>query len=258
MERVAFLLETTGERIGCLLNPENLVVSRTAGVRPRRSAGGTLTGAGMADDPLLYTGGGRTELELKLLFDVGLAGSSIVVADVRELTAPLWRLAENDAGQEVHGRPPLVRFVWGKSWNVPGVVAAVAERLEQFTPEGVPTRSWLRMKFLRAAEPSGATAPRPPQPAETALELAAAVEPAPAAPGPAAPPTEQSPEGQARVHQVAAGERLDQIAQRYYGYYGHPALWRWLAVYNGIADPLHIAPGFLLQIPPLSILEGRR
>ena len=60
MERVAFLIEDTNERLSCLLNPENLVVRRIAGVQPRRSAAGQLTGVGLADDPLLYTGGGRT------------------------------------------------------------------------------------------------------------------------------------------------------------------------------------------------------
>jgi hypothetical protein len=38
MERVAFLLERSGERISCLLNPENLEARRTAGVRTRRPA----------------------------------------------------------------------------------------------------------------------------------------------------------------------------------------------------------------------------
>ncbi len=77
MERVAFLIEDTGERIGCLLNPESLVVRRQAGVRARRSAGGLVTGADLADDQLLYSGGGNTELTMNLLFDVSLAGSSI-------------------------------------------------------------------------------------------------------------------------------------------------------------------------------------
>ena len=38
MERVAFLIDATGERIDCLLNPETFEVSRLAGVRPRSSA----------------------------------------------------------------------------------------------------------------------------------------------------------------------------------------------------------------------------
>ena len=50
MERVAFLLERTGERIACLLNPESLVLRRRAGLRSRQSAGGLVTGAELADD----------------------------------------------------------------------------------------------------------------------------------------------------------------------------------------------------------------
>ncbi len=111
MERVAFLIEETGERIACMLNPEDMVVRRLAGVRPRRSSGGALTGAGLADDPLLFTGGGMTELHLNLLFDVSLAGSSARVKDVRDLTYPLWQLAENAADEQNYGRPPLVRFI---------------------------------------------------------------------------------------------------------------------------------------------------
>jgi len=152
MERVAFLIEETNQRLGCLLNPENLTVRRAAGVRPRRAATGQLTGAALDDDPLLYTGGGRTVLELNLLFDVALAGSSITKEDVRELTEPLWNLSENTSRRDGYGRPPLVRFIWGKSWNMPGIIVSVAERLERFTRAGVPQRSWLRMRMYRLSE----------------------------------------------------------------------------------------------------------
>ena len=73
MERVAFLIEETDQVLHCMLNPETLLMQRTAGIRSRRSASGPLTGASLADDPLLYTGGGRTVLELELLFDLGLS-----------------------------------------------------------------------------------------------------------------------------------------------------------------------------------------
>src|SRR5829696_4992534 len=110
MERVAFLIEESGERLGALLNPETLEVRRPAGVPSRRTAAGQLTGAGLADDPLLYTGGGRTELGMDLLFDTSLVGSSVQTEDVRALTHPLWMLAENIAGEERFGRPPVIRF----------------------------------------------------------------------------------------------------------------------------------------------------
>jgi hypothetical protein len=242
MERVAFLVEATGQRLGCLLNPESLLMRRTAGVRPRRAAVGLLTGQGLADDPLLYTGGGTTELELDLLFDVALAGSSIVTDDVRELTRPLWELAENQAGDDGYGRPRLARFVWGKAWNMPGVVAAVAERLEQFTPAGAPRRSWLRLRLLRVSEPA------PPPPAARPLPQALALPPEAL---PVAPDA-------VRVHDIigsgvtegegGATERLDQIAARYCG---QPWYWRLLAAFNNIDDPLRLAAGQQLRIPPV-------
>jgi nucleoid-associated protein YgaU len=72
-------------------------------------------------------------------------------------------------------------------------------------------------------------------------------------PAPPTPP-QASPGGEMRIHEVTAGERLDEIVQRYYGDDGHPALWRFLAAYNGIDDPLHIPPGSLLHIPPPSLM----
>jgi hypothetical protein len=55
MDKVAFLIDETGESIDCLLNPETVEVTRLAGVRPRGTASGQLTGAGLADDPLQFT-----------------------------------------------------------------------------------------------------------------------------------------------------------------------------------------------------------
>lgn len=149
MERVAFLIEDTDERVRCLLNPESLVVRRVAGVRLRRSIMGQATGRQSTDDPLLFTGGGLTEMKLDLLFDVSLAGSSIRSNDVRALTGPLWRLAENADSRTGYAKLPIARLIWGKAWNIPGIVASVAERLEHFSPEGAPRRSWLSMRFLR-------------------------------------------------------------------------------------------------------------
>lgn len=240
MERVAFLVEATNERLGCLLNPASLVMQRSAGVQPRRSVGGLSTGTGLRDTPLLYTGGGTTMLELHLLFDVTLAGSSIQTNDVRDLTAPLWNLAENTQSASGSHRPPLVRFVWGKSWNIPGIVAAVAERLEAFAEDGVPQRSWLSMRLWRVDE------------ARQAMEPSASAQPLPApadldiAPG-------SVPAEHVQSHVVSAGERLDTIAANAYADQTSsqgPAYWRMLASFNDLADPLNVPAGSILQIPP--------
>ena len=246
MERVAFLIEETNERISCLLNPETLVLRRHAGVRPRRSVSGGLTGVGLADDPLLFTGGGQTELELDLLFDVTIAGSSMEASDVRDLTRPLWNLAENAGREEGYGRPQPVRFVWGK-WNMPGVVVAVAERLDYFTSEGVPRRSWLRMRFRRVIEPrerDRLSANEPGTTADQARDMATEMEEAVSSGGALVRTHEIS--GGSSDPEDTPGERLEEIAERQYG---DASLWRLLALFNDIADPLTIAAGTVLRIP---------
>lgn len=254
MERVAFLVEETNQRIGCLLNPNTLVLRRTAGVRTRLSANGQLTGAGLSDDPLLYTGGGKTELELELLFDVSLAGSAITGEDVRELTRPLWELAENRQEYPSRGayrQPPVVRFIWGKYWNIPGVVTAVAERLEHFTPAGAPRRSWMRLRLVRITEPQPGAQELPHDVLLSPEDLAAAVD-------------TQALEGEVIYHEVIGGgaevggdaegaapesvfERLDEIATRYFG---DPSFWRWIALVNNIDNPLRLKSGMTLRIVP--------
>ena len=244
MERVAFLIESTGDRLGCLLNPESLVIRRSAGIRGRRTAAGQLTGAALADDPLLYTGGGRTEIELELLFDVSLIGSTVVAEDVRDLTSPLWDLSENAVEDDGFGHATLVRFVWGKSWNIPGVVEAVAERLENFTADGVARRSWLKMRFVRA----GAAVRPIPRPAGL--------------PGASGLRVEDliglSPE-QFKVRQAGAGEG-ESGGQRFDTFLFDnnidPRHWKPIATDNDIDDPLNIPAGTLIRLPPSSLLGG--
>lgn len=240
MERVAFLVEDTGEHIVCLLNPETVAMTRSAGVQPRQVSGGRLTGARLADDPLLFTGGGRTELCLDLLFDVDLAaGATLPPQDVRQLTRPVWRLAENS--QELRGRrrPPGVRFVWGRAWNVPGVVVEVAERFDRFTPSGVPLRSWLRLLLVRVG--SAADAPG----GEMHDYLASL------------PPVDLSAEPTGTVTPVddgAGGGEAAPLSPVQLGLmsqqaYGTPLLWKLIAAYNDLDDPLR--PAGPLAVPPL-------
>jgi len=245
MERVAFLVERTGDRIECLLNPETFVLTRQAGLRPVRTIAGTLTGHADADDPLLATGGGSTELILELLFDVSKQTSARPEASVQALTAPLWDLAENSDDTDGPGKPPMVRFVWGKSWNISAIVASVAERFEQFTPEGLPRRSWVKLRLIRckafapAEESLLAGEPGPGDDVQVLLDTL--------------------PEEEAQAHEVTgvpAGEgdspghveRIDQLAARYLG---DASLWRVLAAFNNLDDPGRITAGTLLRIPSL-------
>ncbi len=238
MERVAFLVDDTGERVDCLLNPETVQVSRLAGVRARGTGGGQLVGTGLADDPLLFTGGGRTELVLDLLFDVELVDEQTRPEDVRALTRRLWILAENSAEEHGSVRPPLVRLVWGKSWNVPGVIVAVAERFDAFSIGGAPRRSWLRLKLVRVAEDATQ--------AQAGFEedLAAASTPK-VTPGTAVMAT-----GDGDSQPGYSGVRFDLLAN---DALGSPLRWRLLAEHNRLANPFDVQPGTALSVPELGL-----
>jgi hypothetical protein len=253
VERVAFLVEETGARLVCLLNPESVIVRRTAGIRRRYVTGKPLAGEHLSDEPLLYSGGGRTEILLDLLFDISLPGSTIQSEDVRDLTQPLWNLAENAPRRGPYGQPTAVRFVWGKAWNIPAVVAAVAERLERFSAGGAPGRSWLRMKLLRRPEPGRDRA--------LALSTRDGVTASQAIAGAPVVGSVEVPRGghEVRLHRVLGsgepgrGERLDQIAARYYG----APDWRPIAITSGISNPLDLPENALLRIPDGTYRAGR-
>jgi hypothetical protein len=255
MERVAFLLERSGERISCLLNPENLEARRTAGLRVRQGAGGFLTGLARSEDPLIATGGGSTEYDLRLLFDVEVAREGRPPRgpedtgppeddDVRALTRPLWDLTENAVAADGFAAPPTVRFIWGKSWNVPGVVLHVAERLERFNADGAPRRSWLSLRLRRVEESE--PRPAPSRPVTPQFE-------APSDPDGGG--LEQFPAIDVPVDTEGLPlERLDQIAA---DRYGDPELWAGLAAINGIDDPLNIPDGTTITLPSLTaVLEA--
>ena len=241
MERVAFLIEETNERLSCLLNPEHVIIQRIGGVQTRRNAGGKLTGNGLADDPLLYTGGGRTELELDLLFDIELIGSSVETVDVRDLTAPLWNLTENITSRdEQRRRVPRIRLIWGKHWNIPGVIVSASERLGDFTSDGLPRRSWLRLRMIRIAD-------EPPQVLKTPEQRAREVSLSQFSNEELVDQLQQNIDDELTLfHEVIGDERLDELAERYYE---DSQYWRLLASVNGIIDPNNLIVGSVLVIP---------
>ena len=207
----------------------------------------------MADDPLLQTGGGTTEIVVDLLFDVSLIETPVAegekpITDVRTQTLPLWQLTEHsDPTQSGAG---IVRFVWGKTWNIRAVVAALAERLEYFDGEGAPGRSWLRMRMLRVDEPNPTQQPAvsAPQAQPGAETQVVEVPPAPAS-------AEQTTESFGEPRE-APPQRLDELAYRMYG---DSSMWKLVAAANGVIDPFHVPAGFSLRFPPLQeLLESSR
>ncbi len=233
MERVAFLIEETNERLVALLNPESIQVRRTSGLRVLDGVPGTIAGAGGSDDLLIGTSGGRTEIEIDLVFDVDMVLTQPAPTDVRDLTGPIWRLSENSSD----GSPQPFRLIWGRRWNVPLVIEAVSERFDRFDRAGNPLRSWLSMRALRIAEadepPRGATSDR-----ATAFETT-----------PRAPSTSSS---ETRNYLVAAtGDdgraRVDDLSDELFD---GPENWRDIADQVDIDRLPWVWPGDLLTVDP--------
>jgi hypothetical protein len=272
MERAAFLIQDpqrrlTQTRLSCLLNPNTLVFRRVAGLQRRRSLAGAVTQEGLRDDPLIHTGGGYTELRLDLLFDVNIPGTWLGTQaldpadpkvieederDVRALTRPLWNLAENRPRPGEVAAPPRVRFVWGKRWDFPAVVAAVAERLESFTPSGVPQRSFMRLRLLRALDDTVPEEVLGPAPADAATPLAFQAAPEPESPLDVLPLAEQPPAETYETY-VSPGFPMFLIA---FFVYGDASRWPLIAEANPDVDPVFVPPGTVLRVPVSGKLAG--
>jgi hypothetical protein len=194
-------------------------------------------------------------LRLDLLFDVNVPGTWLGsqpadpnVAgederDVRDLTLPLWNLAENQTRPGEVAGPPRVRFVWGKRWDFPAVVAAVAERLENFTSSGVPQRSFMRLRLLRADDnvvpeemhspelPGTAPLPEPESEPDSPLDVL---------------PLAEQPPAETYESYVSPGHPLFLTA---FFFFGDASLWTVIAEANPDVDPVFVPPGTVLRIP---------
>ena len=244
MERIVFLLQD-GARISCMLNPESVLIHRRAGLIQRSIGGESIAAGALTDDPLFYAGGGTTEVVLELLFDLAVAGSTINAEDVRDLTGPLWRLSETASGSS-EPRLPVVRMIWGKTWNIPGVVAEVAERLEQFAESGAPRRSFLTMRFLRANVRDDSHVPAASMSSGELKEIETLR-------------LDGGRLGSKELPMVDFGDgvmsgRADVIASRVYG---TESLWRLVLAPNGELDPLTDLTNRPLTLLPRSVLGGR-
>lgn len=243
MERVAFLVEETNARISAMLNPESVTMRRQSGValRAQRPA---ISANGQVAQSALSTGGGHTELDCELVFDTSLQlGGSIQSKDVRDLTRPIWALAEARSITPTDQRPerqPFVRFVWGKSWNLRALVLNVAERFEMFDSLGRPSRSWMRLRLLIVEAPEIAP-DRLGQAARVVRSVQVDEEPV-VGDKSVIHIAAQAADGQSDV----STDRLDALANRYFG---DPNLWRLIARANGLNHPDRIAPGQRLVIP---------
>jgi hypothetical protein len=175
----------------------------------------TPTSGARSAAPPEFVGTRPRTLRMRLLFDAWSVDEDDVSADVDRLLG--W--TNPTAASLAQGRPapPVVVFHWGQNQHFDAYLGSVDAQYSLFSGEGVPLRAMVTVALVEV-------------PSE---------------------PARQNPSSGGllgyRTATVAAGESLHSIAQREYG---APALWRGIAIANGIDHPLRVAAGTTLRLPP--------
>ncbi|MBP8250724.1 MAG: LysM peptidoglycan-binding domain-containing protein [Herpetosiphon sp.] len=211
-------------------NPETLKVSFANQVA-------TPAGSGDNSSPQSqqYVGTGTTKLNLQLWFDAtaplpkgALPDNATQTDDVRKLTqriAYFMTPREEPKGSKKY-IPPAVRFAWG-SFQFDGIMDALEESLEFFSPEGRPLRASMTLSLVQqriTAYAFGNAANAPP--------LGAGIL--------------GNPVGTLPLTPTPAGTSLQALADRH----GSGTPWQAIAAANGIENPRLLQPGQLINLNP--------
>lgn len=171
---------------------------------------------GLSAPLLQFVNGAMQTLDMELLVDSREERGSVGAnSDVRELTSKVVDLMNVDA--KTHA-PPIVLFSWG-SLTFTCVLASATQRFIMFRPDGVPVRARLQVTFneFRNVELEAKEIKR-----ETA--------------------------DYSKRHTVTQDETISAIAAEAYG---DPAMWRPIAIRNGLDDPRALPVGLRLAVPSL-------
>lgn len=163
-----------------------------------------------------FKGGGAETLKLQLFFD-----TYIDKEDVREkYTNAIYRLMRIDEESRdkktKKGRPPTVRFQWGKTVGFNAVITNISQRFSLFLPDGTPVRAVLDVSFQEVEEDYKKQNPT------------------------------SGGVGGERHWLVKVGDTLALIA---FNEYGDSNQWRLIADANGLTQVRRLVPGKMLMIP---------
>lgn len=207
-------VDRPGERIFVMFNPAEYTVNRETNFAK--------TGVpGLAAPVVQFVHGQAQTLEMELFLDTyevhhqGTSPLNKAGEDVRHFTEKVIGLMDIDP--ETHA-PPVLLFTWA-SLSFTCVLERASQRFLMFLPDGTPVRARLQVTFSQWAN----------------VEMLAKA-------------TKTETADYTKVHVVTEGETLSAIAARTYG---APALWRPLALRNGVDRPRRLPVGLRLVVPPL-------
>jgi nucleoid-associated protein YgaU len=212
-EKATITNTVTGDPIRVEFNPEEYTLSKDINYAQ--------TGVPGLSAPIVqFVSGNAQTLEMELLLDSyepHMVGGQEIKAgsDVRVLTRQLTGLMAIDPATHA---PPVLVFAWA-SLTFECVLSRAVERYIMFRTDGTPVRARVQVTFseFRNADLEAKEIKR-----ETA--------------------------DYSKHYVVGQGESLSVIAWREYG---DPALWRPIALRNGIDDPRRVPDGTRLLLPSL-------
>lgn len=212
-DQKAYLETETGTRLPCLFNPEKLEITLENSWEGQQVPG-------QQNPTQRFSGGQSGRMDgLELMFDTTGTGES-VTTHTDKLTK-LLRIDTSLPGydpERQNGRPPWVRFHWGRFHSFRAVVTRLSLSFTYFSPTGEPLRARASLDLTQFEEEAD---------------------------WPRQNPTSGTPRP-GRSHQLQPGETLDRVAAQYYG---DPFAWRVLAEANGIRDPFALPVGTQLDVP---------
>lgn len=173
----------------------------------------TAKGAKKAGPPE-FSGSEPCKLTLELFFDASGKHDGSVVAAVESLFGCC--VPTDDSVGKKKPSPPLVVLHWGAITSFPAFITSVSAKYTLFSAEGIPIRAVCSVALEE-------------MPNE---------------------PWRQNPTsgGQAvrHSHTMLDGDSLASVA---FAEYGDPTMWRAIAAYNSIDDPIRFGAGSVLQLP---------
>jgi hypothetical protein len=213
LEKAIITNTATEEQIKVMFNPEEYTVNKDVNYAQ--------TGVPGLSAPIIqFVHGNMGTLEMELFLDTyeeHREADRVLRAgeDVRTLTRQITNLM--NIAPKTHA-PPVLLFTWA-SLSFTCVLARVSQRFIMFLPDGTPVRARLQVTFNEFNNVDL-------EPKEIKRETAEF----------------------SKLHVVGQGETLSAIAGRTYG---NPALWRPIAVRNGVDNPRALPVGLRLLVPQL-------
>jgi nucleoid-associated protein YgaU len=210
VKKGALVAVATQDRVTFTFNPSTMAITKTSSWRAQPAA------RNEAAPPAQFVGTDAQTIDLTVLFDGWAAPGDSVTDSVQQLVD--WTKPTKDSLTTDAPQPPLVQLDFGGAVAQPTCyLRSVTATYLLFDDGGEPTRATVALSLTEVHEVVKRQNP-----------------------------TSGSEPG-TRHRATVGGDSLASLAWQEYG---DPALWRALALANGVDDPMRLASGTSLLVPP--------